>query len=94
VLTPHVIEVKDQTAKANLFQTEAGWVIPVIHGEEPIAQIHLKNIDLNDMISCYVIYPGGRSTPAFADRDGNQGWKICIPLERRCAMVVIGTRKS
>ncbi len=94
VLTPHVIRVKDQTALANLFKTDAGYVIPVIHGTEPIAQIHLKNIDLDNMISCYVMYPGGRSMPAFADRDGNQGWQIRIPLERRCAMVVIGTRKN
>ena len=93
MLTPHVIRVKDQTAKANLFKTDAGYVIPVIHGAEPFAQIHLQNIDLGNMISCYVIYPGGRSTPAFADRDGSQGWKIRIPLKRRCAMVVIGTRK-
>ncbi|NLP11033.1 hypothetical protein GX408_11625 [bacterium] len=94
VLTPHVIRVKDQTAKANLFETDAGYIIPVIHGTESTAEIHLKNIDLDKMISCYVIYPGGRTAPAFADRDGSQGWKISIPLERRCAMVVIGTRNN
>ena len=94
VLTPHAVTVQGQTAKANLFATESGYVVSVIHGSAAMVQIRLRGISTDDIISCKAVHPGGHSTAAFAENKDDQGLLIHVPLQRGCAMVVIATKKK
>ncbi len=92
VLTPHAVEVTDYKAKANIFQTDANYVIPVIHGLEASVQIVIKGISAEKLISCTATYPGDlpqRQLPVFVEKDQ---MRMQVPLQRRCAVVVLSVK--
>jgi hypothetical protein len=86
-LWPHPIEA-DGSAKANLFQTPGGYVIPVVFGGKAasvrVTARGLKGID--DRATFEALLPGGGSVLVRADRHGDE-WQLDVPLRRGCAVV-------
>jgi hypothetical protein len=83
ILEPGAVEVVGNKAKANIFKTDAGIIIPVTFGEENTVKVTVKNISPDaDVV---YIHPG------------SEGWKkikvsnktLEIPLHRGCALIKI-----
>ena len=60
ILEPHVIWVKDDVAKANIFSIPKGLFIPVVYAKEGVteARVTFKNVGGGKIISCLVYSPG------------------------------------
>ena len=92
VLLPHVIEVADQKARANLFSVPGGYVIPVTFGgKDKNADIVLSGLPTlpgQDGFRVEVIHPGQEQWSTMATISASAGQiKLRVPLERGCAMV-------
>jgi hypothetical protein len=92
VLLPHVVSVKGDAAKANMFKVPAGYVMPVVMGGSA-AKVEVRVNDLAEMLAssmalrCEAIHPGEDAweTCPFT-RDGER-MTITVPLVRGCAML-------
>lgn len=89
VLEPHCIEVKDDIAKANLFKTQNGYVIPVVFGREEKVTVIVRNISGLDKLVCKAIYPGYENKTLLKSKFNAGSLQIEVPLVRGCAMVTI-----
>ena len=87
VLKPHVVVVLDNLAKANLFKTPEGYVIPVVYGKTKQVSVTIKSgLKIG---TCEVWYPGkSKGMPLQPTIKGDQVI-LEVPLERGCAMVSI-----
>lgn len=83
VLESGAVEVLGNKAKANIFKTDMGTLIPVTFGTKDVIKLKIKNIPTNAIVEYLHL--------------GSMEWKklkakgriIKIPLHRRCAMVLI-----
>ncbi len=87
VLLPHVIEVVGEKARANLFATPGGYVIPVVFGgKERSVDIVLRGLPVlpgQDGFRAEVIHPGEEQWSTLAAASDSAGqMKINVPLER------------
>jgi hypothetical protein len=86
VLFPHSIRVITGTARANLFETPAGYVVPVVlGGVDKEAVVELEGVKAQ---SAEALHPGSsawRSLQMVSGRNGNL--QIAVPLIRGCAML-------
>jgi len=93
VLQPHVIEVQDQQAKANLFTVPGGYVIPVTFGgEAPRVRVLLRDLPKlpgQDAFRAEAIHPGAEQRMPVAIADEGGRLTIDVPLHRGCAMVTL-----
>ena len=94
VLTPHVLTVNDRKAKANIFETPQGYVIPVVFaGEHEQVELILRNLgDMNEKTEISVLYPGEESvkttlTGRFNAQTGE--FHIDVPMQRQCGMLLL-----
>jgi hypothetical protein len=92
VLLPHVVSVKGNVAKANVFRVSAGYVLPVTLGGMT-QNVDVTVSSVSEMFSsrqeirCEVVQPGdGRWKPCKFVRSSEQ-MTITVPLYRGCAMV-------
>ena len=44
VMEPHCVEIAENTAQANMFETLEGWVVPITFGKAPQASVLLRNM--------------------------------------------------
>lgn len=91
VLKPHVIEVENNLAKANIFKMKNGYSIPVVYGGDNNAvKVVLTGLDdLENKFSCMAVHPGIKETKEVKyTRNGNK-IILDVPLERGCAMVFL-----
>lgn len=86
VLLPNPITVVSGVARANLFETPAGFVVPVMFGGmETQAIVKLRGVRAN---SAEVLHPGSSSwNPLKLATVRNDGIQIAVPLIRGCAML-------
>jgi len=91
VLLPHAISVKDEVAKANLFQVPGGYIIPVVMGgSAPNATVTISGIpeiQAGKAIHCELLYPGDSEWKACEFTKGSNSMTVAVPLQRGCAMV-------
>jgi hypothetical protein len=86
VLTPHAVAVDNNLAKANLFRTAEGYVVPVVYGKEKQVRVVVR---ASSMTTCEAWYPGkSKGVPLKAKVKGDQ-LILDVPLENGCAMVTI-----
>ncbi len=91
VLEPRCIEVKDGTAKANLFKVPGGWVAPVMFGgTNSVAIVKIQNVPgIDQNVHCEAVHPGTSKNTA-ATASWNAGTlEVSVPLVRGCAMLKI-----
>ncbi len=88
VLQPGVVQVIGDLAKANIFTTESGIIIPVTFGQDDKVKIKLRGPPPGSKIE--YIHPGGITWTEIRAK------KNCIkvPLERKCALLRIKRSQS
>ena len=90
-LIPHVIEVSDNAAKANVFEVPGGYVVPVTFGgDKPSVEIILRGLRQASgqsgwRVECIV--PGANVWRLLAAQQGSDSVRLQVPLRRGCAMV-------
>ncbi len=83
VLTPHAVEVAGNTAKANLFKTPDGFIVPVTFGGAE-ATITLRGVNA---ARAEVIHPGEKQWTPLKVVSARSGASLTVPLTRGCAML-------
>ena len=91
VLTPHAVSVTDNIAKANMFHTDAGFVIPVIMSRANTVQISCRSLNGKRIKECFACFPGTAERSAITPVAGENAITLSVPVQRRCALVVIRT---
>ncbi|HVU26296.1 MAG TPA: NPCBM/NEW2 domain-containing protein [Verrucomicrobiae bacterium] len=94
VLIPHVLEVENQSAKANLFEVPDGLVIPVCFGgANKTVRILLHNLPAINIepekMECWVSYPGQSQKIQLKLKIDKDRLQLKVPLQRGCAMAHI-----
>lgn len=90
VLEADCIEVKENKAKANLFKTFKGYVIPVVYGNnEQNITLTVRHIPQIERYICKAIYPGSDKEIVLQPVLNPDGLTIQVPLTRNCAMVIL-----
>jgi len=90
VLRPHVIEVKDHLAKANIFKVPGGFIIPVVFGGEVSrAKVIIRNLPDTIESKIEAIHPGSEKWISVNACRTDKSIEIDVPLQRGCAMVRI-----
>ncbi len=88
VLEPHAVSVDDGAAKANIFDTPQGYVIPIVYGNQPQVRVRVPEwVAPNGKGVCQVVYPGKDPVEMQYSRMGQQ-LVFDVPLERECAMII------
>ena len=90
VLKPHVIVVKDQLAKVNIFKIKGGYSIPVVYGKRDIIEVKLNDLDgLKDRFSFQAWHPGSEKPVDMKYVKQGNSITLNVPLKRGCAMVYL-----
>jgi hypothetical protein len=95
IFVPHVLEVKDDIAKANIFKVPLGYTIAVAFGgQAPIAKITLRGLANLETAHYEVINPSGQEWIRLKPSFGNNQVEIDVPLKRGCALLRIEADKG
>jgi hypothetical protein len=90
VFVPHVLEVKDDIAKADVFAVPLGYAIPIAFGgQTPNARITVRDLPSLETADYEFINPGGQEWTRLKPFFGNNQVEIEVPLKRGCALVRI-----
>ena len=91
VLQAHVVTVKDNAAKANLFAVPEGFVMPVTFGGEAReVEVVLQWLPVKEGVEkmrVEAMYPGMEKWTDLQVVDIAPEMRIVVPLQRKCAMV-------
>jgi hypothetical protein len=91
VLRPHVVEVVEQKARANLFEVPGGYALPVTFGgQASAATVVVKGLPRRggqNRFRIEVIHPGESTSTSLSAVDDGQQLRIEAPLRRGCAML-------
>ena len=91
ILSPNVIEVKDESAEANIFKVKEKIIIPVIHGQQnSTVSLVLKlpyQLLKKDKLLIKVLYPGETNWKKIAERKFSAEINLPVRLKRGCALV-------
>ncbi|HEY9001794.1 MAG TPA: hypothetical protein VIM89_10615 [Mucilaginibacter sp.] len=93
ILSPHVVEVENNAAKANVFKTNAGVIVPVVLGGKtqkasvllrlPYSVLEKKDLEIK------VLYPGEKTWKVLKKVKFSKVIKTEVQLERGCALLCI-----
>ncbi len=91
ILSPNVVSVKDESAKANIFKVKEKLIIPVIDGKQN-SQVSLLlklpyQILKKDKLLIKVLYPGERSWKKIAVQKFANEMNLPMQLKRGCALI-------
>ena len=91
ILTPNVITVKDDSAKANIFKMNDKIIIPVIHGlQNSIVNLILKlpyQLLKKDKLLIKVLYPGETNWAKIGKYKFATEINLPVKLKRGCALI-------
>ncbi|MDD2961935.1 MAG: hypothetical protein PHR45_07655 [Muribaculaceae bacterium] len=87
VLIPDVIKVENNTAKANIFQVEGGYVVPVVLGENKNCRVIVRGI--GKIHSAKIYYPGEVKEIEIRPKKEKGKLIFDVPLVRNCAFIKI-----
>lgn len=91
VLTPHVVEVPGNEAKANLFSVPGGYVVPVTFGgnlsEANVVLRGLPKLSGQSSFRIEALHPGRSDWVPVVSVDKGDALILRVPLRRGCAMV-------
>ncbi len=90
VMEPHCVEIAENTAQANMFETLEGWVVPITFGKAPQASVLLRNMPfISGKLKVEVLHPGVKEAKTLPTRLNGEVLEIDTPLHRSCAMLKI-----
>lgn len=86
VLLPDVVRVTEGFARANIFEVEDGYVVPVVLGEQEQCTVELCGVDVEPGVE--ILYPGeAQPYPGELEPLGKRHYRIGVPLKRNCAWI-------
>lgn len=95
VLEPHVLNVRDGKARANLFRVPDGYVIPLVMaaGSQPVTIDMPAAVFPGDPANMRVLvmHPGSTAGTPVPPRVESGRWSLDVPTVRGCALVKIET---
>lgn len=94
VLSPHVVSVKNNAAKANVFSTPDGYVIPVVYGRQQKVQVAITLPLTPGKLKCFVSYPGIETPAEVSYTEENNKITVDMDLIRGCGMLQLKTTGS
>ncbi|WP_295668733.1 hypothetical protein [uncultured Mucilaginibacter sp.] len=93
VMYPHIVEVENGTAKANIFKANGKFIIPIVLGISAHASVIIRlpfaalgKPDLH----IKVLYPGEKDWHTIKTIKSAKEIRLAVPLKRGCALVSIG----
>lgn len=93
VLKPHVIRVKDNLAKVNIFKIKGGYSVPVVYGEQAEVEVVLYDVDgLEHGFSCKAFHPGCEKPVDVLYKKEGKTITLNVPLVRGCAMLFLESK--
>lgn len=93
VLSPHVVSVKNNAAKANIFSTPDGYLIPVVYGKQQKIQVSILLPVIPEKFKCLVYYPGIEKPVEIAYMKEKDKIIVDMDLVRGCGMLLLKTTK-
>lgn len=89
VLEPHIICIVDEVAKANLFKTTKGVVMPVVFAtsENPVKISILKCADIGKITAASAIFPGKDQELKLKITERKNSYELLVPVGKRGVMV-------
>ena len=94
VLLPHVLDVVEDKAKANLFEVPGGYVIPVTFGQGERVTVVLRGLPRlagQEGFRAEVVHPGQNEWLPLAIEDDSDKLTCSVPLIRGCAVVKLSS---
>ena len=93
VLYPHVLEVEDEVAKANIFKVNGKFIIPVVFGgNKNNVRVIIKlpsSAFLNQRHIIKVLYPGEKNWQTLKINKYTDVIRLTVQLKRGCALISI-----
>ncbi len=93
VLSPHVVSVKNNAAKANVFSTPDGFLIPVVYGKQQSIQVSILLLVIPERFECLAYYPGMGKPVEITYVKENDKIIVDMDLIRGCGMLLLKTTK-
>ncbi len=91
ILSPNVIKVENNLAKANTFKVKEKIIIPVVHaGAAPNVKLILKlpyNLLNKDNIKVSALYPGGSDWKRIDEKKYAEDLELTVKVQRGCALI-------
>ncbi len=91
VLSPHVVSVKNNAAKANVFSTPEGYLIPVVYGKQQKIEVSIHLPVTPEKMKCLIYYPGIEKPIEMVYLKENDKIIVDLDLVRGCGMVLLKT---
>lgn len=90
ILSPGIIEVKDENAKANIFKVDNKIIIPVVHGKSTSIKLAVRlpyDLLAKKKILVKILYPGENKWKKISIENYEEEMELIVPLQRDCAML-------
>jgi hypothetical protein len=91
IMSPHVVEVEDGWAKANVFKANDKIIIPVVlGGDTSQASVILRlpfSVLGTENLTVKVLYPGEKDWQTLKTTKYAREMRLAVPLKRGCALV-------
>ncbi|MEO6288686.1 MAG: hypothetical protein ABIO76_02125 [Ginsengibacter sp.] len=91
VLSPHVVGVKSNAAKANIFSIPGGYLIPVVYGKQQKIQLTVDLPLTPEKVKCLIYYPGIKNPIETHCVKENGKLRMDVDLIRGCGMILLKT---
>lgn len=94
ILEPHIVEVKDDIAKANAFKVKDKMIVPVVFGgQAKMATVVVKlpgTLNKKNKLVIKILHPGQKSWTVLTTTKYTKTLTINVPMQRGCALISIG----
>ncbi len=91
VLSPHVVSVENNAAKANVFSTPDGYLVPVVYGKQQKIQVSILLPVIPEKFKCLAYYPGIEKPVEITYVKEKDKIKVDMDLVRGCGMLLLKT---
>jgi len=89
VLSPHPVSVKNNLARANIFSTPEGFIVPVVYGKQRSIQVSVQTPGLAEKLKCLVFYPGVKKPVEINYKKDRGAIVVDMELIRGCGMLLL-----
>ena len=93
VLSAHVISVKNNAAKANVFSTPGGYLFPLVYGKQQKIQVSILLPVTPGKFKCLAYYPGMEKPIEITYTKEKDKIIVDMDLVRGCSMLLLQTTK-
>ena len=94
VLTPHVVEVENSMAKANLFKVSNDFVMPVVFAttDVPVKVKIARSAEIGNLVSALMLSPDSEKEIPLKITSRKGSYELLVPAGKRGVMVKIRTK--